>query len=280
MRTIFGFPTHSDAWGPSYTPALSGGSWLAALPLTNLQDRRLHKVARSADALAASTKFTVDLGVARAVRVLALVNHNISSAGTVRFRGYSDAGLTTLVYDSTAINAWPSSVAAAWAATAAEAYQNYVRTALHVAATAQSARYWLVEVSDTGNSDGYVQIGRLMICGGYEPTYHYAPGKKLGWETSSSRQETDGGAVIHNRRARRRVVQCAFENTPLNESLAYVFEMQKELGTDGQLFVVLDPDDATNLHRQSFLCTMKELTALEARNYQYNHTYFALIEEL
>ena len=63
---------------------LSGGSWLSSLPLTNLQNRQVQKVARSANAAAASTRFGIDLGQARAIGAVALVVHNISVSGYVR----------------------------------------------------------------------------------------------------------------------------------------------------------------------------------------------------
>jgi hypothetical protein len=69
---------------------LSGGSWLASLPLTNLQNRQVQKVARSSNTAVSSTQFQIDLGQARNIGVLALVVHNISVSGRVRVCG-SDA---------------------------------------------------------------------------------------------------------------------------------------------------------------------------------------------
>ena len=104
---LLGWPVFND---PSvlYTPTYSGGSWLAGLPLTNLSDRRLAKVAQSSDAAAASTQFDVDLKVARAIGVVALPKHNMTSAGTWRVRGYTGAGHTTNVYDSGTLTPFPA----------------------------------------------------------------------------------------------------------------------------------------------------------------------------
>lgn len=71
----------------SYTPSMSGGSWLAALPLANIASRFLHLPARSTTDAVADTVCTVDLGTARAVRCLAALT-NISTVGTVRARGF------------------------------------------------------------------------------------------------------------------------------------------------------------------------------------------------
>jgi hypothetical protein len=70
---------------------LSGGSWLSALPLANVQNRQVQKVARSTNAAEASTKFDLDLLSAQSIGVFALVVHNISNVGKVRITASNDA---------------------------------------------------------------------------------------------------------------------------------------------------------------------------------------------
>ncbi len=270
---ILGTPIYSDAFGPTYSPVLSAGSWLAALPLANLQARELIKVARSTDALAASTKFDCDLGVARAVRVLALVEHNFSSAATVRFRGYSDAGYTTLVYDSGTFNAWPAGMTA-------ENYDGYVKTAMHVATADQTARYWRTEITDTGNPAGYVQVGRVVIAGGYQATINMQYGARLGWETETQRKVTDGGAAIYDRRRGRRHVTFTLGELLEDEALANLFELQRREGLHGQLLFVYDPEDTTHAHRRRFLAVQRELSPLERASFGRDTMPVALVEEL
>lgn len=78
---------------------LSGGSWNSSLPLTNVQNRQVQKVARSSDAANASTKFDLDLGSGQSIGVLALVVHNISASGKVRISASND----TTAYDNTVV---------------------------------------------------------------------------------------------------------------------------------------------------------------------------------
>lgn len=63
---------------------MSGGSWTAALPLVNLQNRQVQKVGRTTNAALASTKFDIDLQGPKQIGVFALVVHNISTSGKVR----------------------------------------------------------------------------------------------------------------------------------------------------------------------------------------------------
>lgn len=85
---LFGFPVWND---PSIlgTPTYFGGSWAAALPLTNLSDRRLAKVARSSSAAVADTVFQCGLFIGlsnRVIGVVAIPRHTISQVGTIRVR--------------------------------------------------------------------------------------------------------------------------------------------------------------------------------------------------
>ncbi len=77
---------------------LSGGSWLSALPLSNLQNRQVQKVARSASTATTATQFDIDLQGNKSIGVIALIVHNISVSGRVRFRAANAAsGFTILL---------------------------------------------------------------------------------------------------------------------------------------------------------------------------------------
>lgn len=81
---VIGYPIHSD---PSIVanPSLGSGSW--QLPLTNLQDRRTYKVARSTTAALADTRLHVYLAQAMRVGVLAVPKHTLSATAKYRFVG-------------------------------------------------------------------------------------------------------------------------------------------------------------------------------------------------
>src|ERR1700761_2099967 len=92
-KIMLGFPNQTDGG------ALSGGSW--QVPLENLQDYRLSRVARSATTLTADTQFDVDLLVPRKVSMFAMVRHNLTLNGRYRIRVSRDADFATSVFDST-----------------------------------------------------------------------------------------------------------------------------------------------------------------------------------
>ena len=57
---------------------LSGGTWLSTLPLANLQNRLIAKVARSSGTTTAATQFDINLGRARRIGMLSLIGHNLT----------------------------------------------------------------------------------------------------------------------------------------------------------------------------------------------------------
>ncbi len=466
-NVTFGTPIFSDT-NQTYTPSFSGGSWSSALPLTNLQDRRLSKVARSSNALAASTTFDVDLGVARSCRVFAVPKHNFSLASSMRIRGSSSAtnfnvgsnyflrseqldnaswtkvnstitanaandstGAATLdkiaegntgsdayyvqqstptltnsatqgvavefkaaertwawigtlnkagvnsvsyinlstgalgtvsgnhtasvtdmgsgvykltifwnastggsapfvnfgtatgdllqthtgvvgngiyagrvhgieaatmgtyettttavvtggfvVYDSGTVDVYHDDAALTAEDLAEMRAQGFNPGFTHVASSAQSARYWRFDITDTANASGYVELGRLIIAGGWQPTINMAYGAKLGWDTSTSRTETDGGAAVYNERVRRRTAQIVIEGLPEAEAHTNAFDWGRKLGIAKQLMFVFDPSDTTHMHRRSFLGVLKELTALDFPYYARNTVPISVIEEI
>jgi hypothetical protein len=256
------------------TPSLSGGSWLTALPLGNLVTPYLAQLARSSNALAASTQFDIDLQTARAIRVAALVRHNLSQAATFRIRGSNTAGVfTTPVYDSGTINVFSTSYAPGslpwgypqlWTGMAtAEDLAYYKSLAfVHVMPELETARYWRIEIVDTANAAGYVQMGRVFLGPGFQPSVNVAFGAALGWSTQTSSQRSEGGVDYFHATPQRREFTGTIEDMPLDQALELVHDMYGRLGKDGQFIFVLDAADQYHMHRRAFLATLKDLPPL------------------
>jgi len=64
----------------------AGGSYTAGLPRSNLGTSDIDEVARTSSAALANTRFRFDLAASRSLRTLSLINHNLSTAATVRLR--------------------------------------------------------------------------------------------------------------------------------------------------------------------------------------------------
>lgn len=271
---MIGDPIWSD---PSalYTPAFDGtrGLWSVTLPLVNLQNSDLSLVARSSDAATTSTVLTIDLGVARSIQAIGIIGHNFSLAATVRVRGDDNSDLSSPVYDSTALAAYD---AALTAENIAGRRMDYIL----FPSAAQTSRYWGIDISDATNPAGYVQFARLVIASGFQPTINMQYGAAIGYEDLSSTTSTPTGAAKHAVRPKRRRLKCAINDLPESEALTNLFEMQRRLGTTGQLLVGWALDDTTHKHRRAFLARNSELSLMEMASMARYGTPLSLIEEL
>lgn len=285
-NVLFAWPNYADVSGP-YTPTFSGGSWSGTLTLANLQDRRLAKVARSTSASLVNAQFVCDLKTSRQVRVFAIPKHNISTAGKIRIRG--EDPLTTVLYDTGWLDVWPTvyptgslpstDTRLLGKYTAEEALSVNVGF-VHVLPALTAMRYIRVEIDDTTNAAGYIDLARLVVAGAYQPTVNMQYGAKLGYETETTRTVTDGGAAVFNDKPRRRTFECVLGDQPEDEALAQAFEMMRTLGTATQLFFVYNPADTAHAPRRSFLATLRALSPLDRVTYNRDAVPVALVEEL
>ena len=266
---LFGWPMVLD------DATLSGGSWQASLPITNLQTDALGAVARSSDALAASSLINIDFGAAQAVSVVALVRHNLQKDATWRIRGSAAADMSAPVYDSGSVAVWsyqwatgvlPSghpNAATRLLTNAQIAALNPARDAVHVLATEASARYWRVELIDTTNTAGYVQAGRLVCAPRLQPTYQFEPGATFGFDDGSSAGHAFSRVRYYDARSKGRTLSLAFPMVTDAVAVTVLRDMVEALGIDGQVYVVMDPDATTTLQRTAFLANLRSLSGVQ-----------------
>jgi len=253
--------------------SLSGGSWLPALPLTNLQDRRLGKIARSTTAGTSDTKFDIDLGSTKLFRVVALVNHNFSLAAQYRVRSSTVPTFASTVDDSGWVDVWPVIYPfgtlpwghPSWwgGRTSAEIIAGYRAPVVYTLPVSSNAQYVRVEISDPTNGVGYVNLGRVFIADGWQPVRNMVYGASLAWEDRSEVQEGPSGAEFYNPRAAPRVARIALENMSQDEAMATAFEIQRTAGVTQEVFFIWDPADDTHSLRREFLGRLRSLSPIE-----------------
>ncbi|MEW9586721.1 hypothetical protein [Paraburkholderia sp. DGU8] len=249
---------------------LSGGNWQA--PLTNLQDRRLARVARTTDSATANTQFSIDLGKDRKLQVVSLVSHNMSTQGQWRVLMGDDPTFASNKYDSGWQVAWPVVYPFGtleweddnwWEGTIAQdARAGYPGILLDLLPSIVLARYVKVLFSDATNAAGYLQFGRLFLSPGWQPANNMSYGASFNWETDTKVARSLGGTPYFDRKSPRRVDKFSLGFLSDAEAKATVFEMQRTLGMDGELLVAWDPTDALNLIRQSFVGRMRALNPI------------------
>jgi hypothetical protein len=185
------------------------------------------------------------------------------------------ATMRTAQYDSGWRDAWP-----AGATLETLAGLNCAALAV-VPATAPTLRHFSVQISDPSNPAGFIDLARLVVSGGYQPTFNFSVGATVTTESETTRTVTDGGAAIYDTRPLRRIARFAIDNLEANEAWLSAWRVMKRLGASNQCFLVLDPDaDANTMAETAFLCVPRELSVLEYTAAMFRSLGFAFTEEL
>lgn len=253
---------------------LSGGSWIATLPLTNLQQRTYGRVARSTNAALTSTKFALDLGAGKLSRTVALANHNFSLEAKVRVRCGNDATMATLVeYDSGWVSAWPAVYdtidlpwehESFWPGTYSEEERSGYRwTHIVSSPTTIGFRYMLVEIDDVNNLAGFVQIGRLFVGPAWQTKVNMSIGNGIGWESSSTSEEALSGGEYFDERQVYRVTRFTTGWMMEGEAMGSAFDIQRRSNTTREVVFQYDPADTLQALRRSYMGRLRQLTPIE-----------------
>lgn len=264
---ILAFPNRADEC------TLSGGAWSATLPLANLKNRLISKVARSSDAALASTKFDAALTKTRGVRVAGLINHNLSLDALVRLRGGDDPTFAVVAYDSGWVEAWPAIYPSAtmeweddnwWTGKLSEEDRaGYTATHLFILPAIKLGRYWRVEIDDAANAAGYVQIGRLFLAAQWQPAWNHSYRDSIQFEDKSPVEEAIGGAEYFDKRTKYRVTRCSLDWLSDDEGYARALEMQRRQGITEEVLLIYNPADTVHRIRHSYLGRLRGLSPIE-----------------
>jgi hypothetical protein len=271
---------------------LSGGSWIAALPLANLQFRQLGRVARSEDATEASTQFVIDFLQQVTVSLVALVNHNISFGGRWVIEAANEIEFSTFLYSASS-DAWAALGGAEWVLDELEwesdnfwlgtysldEVEGLTPLAFHILPMPVAARFWRIRVIDTGNEDGHVDIGRAFIGPSWSPIYNMSFGASTGYEDPTVVDVAMGGAEYFDQRDPYRVMRFSLELLKTgDEGFAKVLEITRRAGTSGEVLVIPDADDLENAQRRNFLGRLRQLSPLEQNMQEYGSMTFEIKE--
>src|SRR5690606_748604 len=126
----------------------------------------------------------------------------------------------------------------------------------------------------------YVEIGRLVIAGGFQPSINMSYGAGLGFDTDDARENTQGGATVYDARRVRRTFTGSLARMTEAEAFGTWQAIQMRHGRTRQLFVAYDPDDTTRLWKRSFLGVFRELNAIEHPFHAIHSGGFSIIEDL
>ena len=283
---MLAFPNLIDA------ATLSGGAWQTTLPLANLQDRIIKRPGRTMDAALTSSNFLISLPTPKFLRLLALVGHNLSLAARYRVRAATDAALANVVWDSGWLDVWPVVYPLGtfgwgdprvWSGKyTLEEIAGYNQCLTVFLPGTSLAQYIQVDLDDTGNTDGFVQIGRAFIAPGWVPGLGLQYGAtSLGLETETVVQQAPKtGTEYFDERPTYRVEQFTLPHLTEDEGMAGAFELQRQAGISKEVFFVHSMTDDVHAIRRRFLGRLRKLSPIEYPYFQHTSTAFEIKELL
>ena len=254
----------------------SQGAWSGSLPLDNMKNADLRRVARSTNALVASTRWRVDLGasVPRPVSAFALLGHNGTTAATWRVVVTSDADdsdASLRVLDTGVMNLWQPTVVSGqlpwgvfpWNGIDPTAYPGG-SLAFHISQTTAFGRYIWVYVSDPDNPASYFDAGRFLGGVAWQPRINMNYGASIRWVDNSEARRTLGGRRLVTSRPKFRQFEMAFDYLSKSEALGTAFEIGRTLGKGGDFLVITDPTEGGEFaYRRAIYAALSETSSIE-----------------
>lgn len=258
----------------------SDTTWSATLPITNLQNYLLPKVARTIN----DTPFTLTATFASAVSVgcVFLANHNLGRLSTVQIKSYNGV---TLVNDSGAMVVYPQRT-------------NVVVPDAEIATLRHDFCYFLpqnssidkVEVIVTPTAASYVQIGRLFIGETYEPSGGVDYGDQpLTYKDLSEIKTMPRGTKYAYQQQKIRSVDLTLKYMPESEAFENLLNAQRRLGLSGEVIysqfgrqtltsVAAVLAQNTTFFAGCFVANFVDLNPLNQQFYQGYNTQLKLLE--
>lgn len=268
---------------------LSGGSWQA--PLVNIQNRRLQAKARSADTTLNNTKFDISLPEGRVIGLVALCAHNFSVDAAVKITIGTTLGANDIL-DSGWQEVWPAMYSTLaldwedpnyWTGTLEEEVRaEYPSNFIYILPYKCNASFLRVEVDDTTNSSGYVELGRVFVGKAAKQSKNVAYGAALGWRDDSRIGRNRLGSKNYEEVTKYRIASFTYDSADRTEALESLFELQRISGTTREvIFVGSDFDyDKGQLVRLAFLGTFNKLDAIQWASLGVHRVGFEIEESL
>lgn len=202
----------------SSTATISSGNEAVNFPPSNTKLDTKGSVWRS---LTSSTFLQLFWNQVQSIQCVVLPFNNLSSAATIRVRVYSDLAGNTLEFDSGVLQANKTSPER-WGPTESGvntySYGGGNYTTVWTPLITNATRV-LIDLVDTGNPQGYLEVSRVL-CGTYwSPAYNTEFGVEVGYVDASSHDRSQSGNLL---------TDVGTLHKTLSFSLSYLTQMDKD----------------------------------------------------
>lgn len=240
-----------------------------AISVDNLQDQSPGKVWRSTSAVA--QVITIDLWSNKQINCLALFNINATTSGTIRIKGGVDPTFAVNLYDQThtLIDTGLDF----------DESESYAYSLIYLTASTL-ARHWQLTITDTGNPDGYVEAGRLVMGEYLEPTANMNYGFKTDVVDRSVVTRTRGGVWRSDTRVPYRKVSASFSWLTTSEASDLIRAKMLRGRRYDVLFCGYPLESSVRERDNTVLGVMAEWSANTHDSLNYNSVSFSVEESI
>lgn len=216
MPNYFTYLTHADNKAVATATTVSASSEASGYAASNLKLLPVSKHWRSTGDSSEYVEF--DLGSAQSISMIALLNHNLTSAATITVRAGSSAAPNGSQFETTLT------------------YREF--DAFKLLAAAESWRYWRIIFADASNPDGYIKVGIVMLGSYTTLAFHWQYGAMFTDSFTNIHRRTGGGAVYAE--AVFGIIRHTFSFGPLTQAnMATLRTLYRTLrGSANPLFVI------------------------------------------
>lgn len=198
---------------------------------------------------------TMQWASAKFINMVALAFTNLSSTATLRFRGYTLAGdaspATDVTRSSFLSNAITGQVHACVFTPATDAFEKVT-----------------ILITDTSNTDGYLEVSRIIAGVYWSPTYTAEMGASIGIVDTSKSERTDSGDLFTDRG--RQFKTMSFDMSVLTSTDRNKFyNILTSNGTYKPMFITLTPEDSVDKPGEMLFQIYGKLVRTPAMKYAY-----------
>lgn len=270
-----------DNVGDSATLADANANIVTTLPEENIQNPLRSKVCRTTNL--SDMIINIDWASSQHLSGAGIFRHNLQSDGTWRLKLYESANRTgALVYDSGALQAvTPKSLGELdWGVDAlgASVFDNWDQRFSTIWFTDVTALSGELTLSNSSNSDGYLELGRFFIGYKFEPVTNVIYGLTQAYEEESIQYRTEGGSLRTDGKAPFRRFTMTLDNLSIKERFK-LFDATRRVGKRRDMVISVFPESGAGRERDwTMNCKFTEIPVFENSNYQQYKTSFNVVE--
>lgn len=275
------------SWGNLInTATVTGGSYRAGFPLSNIKTRRLAEKAISTNTAPASSTMIIDLGRIYPISQIAVIDTNADDSCEYEITTATDSAFTEIgVY--TGIQPFFPSVYLPeelefeddnWF-TCTYSSEELAREQrnLYVEFTPTYARYVKIQIRNDTNVNGFVSIGRVFIpryVWQFEINYDY--GSLLTLESNTVVDKSLGGVNFFEERPQTKVFSFELSWLDKREAHSRAYEIMRSEDVSGEVLILPDKTDSINLFRSAVYGRMRQLNPVNAYQFGFYKTAFQI----